>query len=267
MIKYVGPLTVADKIKTDRERREKIKKQFECTKAKIQKIREHDSTREIEYPQYKESYDYVDNLFPNLNIKKIKIFKASPKLLNKLGFGGAGGLYTLIYKTVIITRSVPNKNRYKYQVKAKISKDEVIVHELLHYCYFEEGQMSRSTEMKEEFAYGWSIGYLRSKGYSDEKIIKNNFLPFLYMGVRDKIFESILAANKITAVQYNYFSRKKKERTLRRYIRRVHTKSLATAMEKGYKLIGVYNQKLEETNPFQGKRDKKINQWDLIDLE
>ena len=56
-----------------------------------------------------------------------------------------------------------------------MSKDEVIVHELLHYCHASIGS-DTDINLSEEFAYGWSLGYLRAKGYSDEEIIENNLL-------------------------------------------------------------------------------------------
>jgi hypothetical protein len=47
-------------------------------------------------------------------------------------------------------------------------------------------------ELVEEFAYGLSLGYLRNKGYSDEDVIKNNYLPYLVDCVQRDAFEIIL---------------------------------------------------------------------------
>ena len=89
------------------------------------------------------------------------------------GFGGAGGFYSKTYKVIIISgKQKQRKKTYadRYSVSAKLEIDEVIVHELLHYCYFEEGKSNKSVGLNEEFAYGWSIGYLRKKGYTDDEL-------------------------------------------------------------------------------------------------
>ena len=84
-------------------------------------------------------------------------------------------------KTIVIPDLPPeNTTSKKNEIKAKITIDEVLVHELLHYVSDSQKKHVVSMELEEEFAYGNSIRYLKSKGYSDEDIVNNNFMPFLY---------------------------------------------------------------------------------------
>jgi hypothetical protein len=264
MIKYNSSLTVADIVKINRVKREKEKKNFEITKQNIEKIREHISTKIINYPEYEEAFDYVDELFPYSNAKLVTIFEASPRFLEKAGFGGIGGLYTKIHNTVIITKT-PHKKPCKYTVSAKITRDEVMVHELLHYCYFEEGRNSNSTALKEEFAYGWSVNYLRQKGHSDDDIVKYNFLPYLYSIVKTEMFKKILIQQKIKIDEYNSFSMKKKERMFGRYVKSLHASSVKEATKKGHIIIDIYDRK--RNNSSQDIEPEKINKFKLLDLD
>ena len=66
-------------------------------------------------------------------------------------------------------------------VKAEMSVDEILVHEMLHYISHKVNPAKRTMQVEEEFAYGNSADYLRSKGHDDDFIIKKNFMPYLIM--------------------------------------------------------------------------------------
>ena len=135
---------------------------------------------EIRYPMLSEAYDYVHSLFPGANVKSVTIFKCPVPLMEKYGFEGVEGFYSILLKTIIIAGKRKKEGRPgPFCVRAKIQQDEAIVHELLHYAYAAEGRTSVSSEMREEFAYGYSVGYLRGR-YTDEEIIEFNFLPYLF---------------------------------------------------------------------------------------
>ncbi|KKL46025.1 hypothetical protein LCGC14_2349720, partial [marine sediment metagenome] len=170
-------ITMVDVVVANHKKISSTKKQMALLRKNIDKIRNNINTKKINYPEFKECFDYVDNLFPRVNVKSVTLYKPSPKLMQKLGFGHAGGFYDRVSKIVVFTRFMSSiGTRDRYSIKAKLTQDEVIVHELCHYSYFEEGKSSVSQELNEEFAYGWSIGYLRQKGYSDEDIVDKNFL-------------------------------------------------------------------------------------------
>jgi hypothetical protein len=261
--------TLVDRVKLGQQIRSQRQKEFDDVKKKIDKIQNNINTEVIKYPEYKESYDYVDNLFPHIGVKTVSLFKANHKLLNKLGFGSAGGFYNNIYKTVIISdKFSKNKQCNKCAIEAKLTRDEVIVHELIHYCYFAE-QKTGSMHMNEEYAYGYSIGYLRQKGYSDDNIIKNNFLPYLVSSVRDKIFRSVLLENGIKMTDYNLFTTKKKMRIFKKYNKKVYDESLKQAIERGKKIIEIYNKKLnsENKNFTIEEEEKEENRFEIIDMD
>jgi hypothetical protein len=252
----------ADAVSNGISQRAARKKEFEKIKKNIERVRNSPSSIKILYPKYKEAFEYVDNLFPYCNVKDVTVYKVRASLLEKLGFGGAGGFYDRLYKTVVFASGKSSKST-KYSTCAKIDNDDVIVHELLHYCYFDEGKSCSSVALQEEFAYGNSIGYLRKKGYSDEEIVENNFLPFLVGNVRNKVAKSVLSENGVNVSEYNSYSISKKQKIMKRLGKKIHERSVEIAKENGLALIAIYSK--------DKKKDKKIrgedSRFTFIDLD
>ncbi len=254
----------------NRKNREKKKKQLEEHRKNMEVIKNSPVTDLIKYPEYKEAFDYVDNLFPGSNVKDINLYKTGAKLLEKLGYGGAGGFYDKETKVIVIASyQITYKNRYQhgynFDIKAKITKDEVIAHELCHYCFTEEGGVSNSREIQEEFAYGWTLGYLREKGYTDDEIIKNNYFPFMVNEVSEKALKYILAINNIPKKEYNSYSEYKRRIFFKRYGKKWHEKRKELATKKAEELIELYSRKLiEGTNCT--RKIVKYNRFDIMDI-
>ena len=254
----------------NRKDREKKKKQLEEHRKNMEIIKNSPVTDLIKYPEYKEAFDYVDNLFPGSNVKNIILYKTGAKLLEKLGYGGAGGFYDKETKVIVIASyQITNKNRYQYgynfSIKASITKDEVIAHELCHYCFAEEGGVSFSREIQEEFAYGWTLGYLRGKGYTDDEIIKNNYFPFMVDVSSDKALKYILSDNNISKKEYNSFSEYKRRMFFKKYGKKWHQKRKELATQKAKELIELYSRKLiEGTNCT--KIITKYNRFEIMDI-
>jgi hypothetical protein len=251
----------------NRQFREKSQKQFKQHVNNIEKIRKV-ALKEIHYPEFKEAYDYVDNLFPNVGVKDISIFKVEAKRLAKMGYGGAEGFYDSISKIVVICGARKEQIPYdkRFYVSAKIQKDEVIVHELCHYCYFFEGHRSVSTEIKEEFAYGWSMGYLRQKGYTDEQIIKKNFYPFLINVSQEEALVNILAQKGISHREYESHSRFQRKEFNRRFSGKIFLRAKEIALDRGYQLIEMYNRKMEQGTGCLDEEQESMDRFDLLDL-
>jgi hypothetical protein len=248
------------------QERQKYKEAFQLTQKNIEKVK-NIALQKIKYPEYQEAFDYVDNLFPRAKIKDVMIYKVAYRDLVKMGYGGVEGFYDPVSKIVVVSgahKKEPTFNK-ECSVVAKITRDEVIVHELCHYCYVFEGNRSTSVELKEEFAYGWSIGYLRGKGHSDEAIIKNNFLPFLINVSYTQATKNILAWAKITERKYNSFKNFERKEFNRRYGKKIFKRAKEIAMERGFKIINIYNKKLEEGTGFIDEAPN-CNRFDLLDL-
>jgi len=253
------------------KKRDKKIDEFNKHEKSMAKIKSSLNTVEIKYPEYKEAFDYVDKLFPGSKVKNVSLYKVSPKYLESLGYGGAGGFYCKNSKAIVISSYTPvvkNKyhSKYNFSIRAKITKDEVIVHELCHYCFVEEGSISGSREINEEFAYGWSIGYLRSKGHSDDFIIKKNFFPFLVEIKSKQALEYVLKLNGITRKEYDKFSNFKRKDFFKKYGKKWHEKRKELAYKYGEELISLYDRKAEE-GMFCAKDVVEINRFDILDLD
>jgi len=237
--------------------------QYVLTQKMIEKVKRI-SFKKIKYPEHQEAYDYVDNLFPSVKIKEVAVHKVLSKDLIKMGLDGVEGFYEPVTKIVVLSgshRSSRHGNTH-YKVDFKIEPDEVIVHELLHYCYHVSGHRSISSEMREEFAYGWSIGYLRQNGHSDDFIIRYNFLPYLIGLFNDKSTTKILAQNGITTAQYNTFSKYRKKECEKTYGRKAFELAKKMAMERGQKIVDIYSDKLKEG----GYSEVKVNKHGRLSM-
>jgi hypothetical protein len=238
----------------------------------MEKIKASPNTVKIQYPEYKEAYEYVDNLFPGSDVKSVTIYKVSPVYLEKLGYGGAGGFYCRYSKVIVVAAYTPKRkggyihSRYDFSVKAQITKDEVIAHELCHYCFVEEGGFSNSKEINEEFAYGWTVGYLRSKGHDDDFIITKNYFPFLVEIMSDKAMDYVLKLDGTTRKEYGKFSDFRKREFGKKYGMKWHEKRKELAYKRGEELIALYDRKaLEGTHCT--KEVTETDRFDLMELD
>jgi hypothetical protein len=248
------------------EHRKEAKKNYKLTIENIKKLKRY-ASKIIRYPEQAEAFEYVDKLFPKVGVKNVPIYKVSPKDMDRLGYGGVGGFIDTISKTVVVS-SVMSGFAGKAAHGAVVGKadvDEVIVHELCHYCYFAEGQRSVSRGMNEEFAYGWSIGYLRQKGHSDDYIIKYNFMPYFVGCAREEATKNILAQNGISHYEYNKQSAYQRKEFSGSYGKKIFERSKEIATDKGNKLIELYSKKLQE-GPALVDEDLDGNRFDILDL-
>ncbi len=121
-----------------------------------EKIKNHNLTVEVKYPEYKEAFDFVHKNFPSAKVKDQVIHLCDKVFLEKLGYEEIVGFYNDVVGMIVV---VKDSETHGY-----ISEDEAIVHELLH---------SVSADNKdEEFAYKESVLYFLQKGRDREYIIK-----------------------------------------------------------------------------------------------
>lgn len=245
-----------------KEYNNKDKEYREGIKNNINKIKSLKTTKLIKYPEYKEAFDYVYGLFPFSDVKEVEIYICSRRMLEKLGYKGVGGFFEKVLKTVIISDDL-NFSNIKSIAKVKITTDEVIVHELLHYVSDTQKKKISSVEMEEEFAYGNSIGYLKSKGYSNEDIVENNFLPFLVQTIdTQKILKSILVKNGWDLDLLKRSTKEKQKTVSKKYSLEITEAIKTEARKKGLNLIEIYCP--SKTEPL--KIDNGLKDFDLLDI-
>lgn len=251
-------------VKTNQQRREQEKTTIEKLRKNINKIKSYMHIVIIKYPDYKEVFEYVDKIFPDINIKEVLVYKVSKKHMIKLGFGHAGGFYDRLGKTVVISSSSAKQyQNNRSSIEAKITPDEVLVHELIHYCY-NEFNIYNNIDQHEEFAYGWSVGYLRQKGYTDEQIIKNNFLPYIVNTISNDVFKDVLLNNNIKFSDYNSYSNAKKIRIRRQFNREYEKQAIEKAYKIGHQLINIYSKKINNETVNNKKND--VSRYTFLDL-
>ena len=180
----------ADFIRASQHARSFVKKRIELNKNNIRAIKEHKQTRRLLYDEYPLAFDYVANLYPAIDIRAAMVFYSPSAIVSYFGFPGVGGFYDVGSQIVVITDCLDD---YEAKYKAEFTVDEVLCHELIHYCANFKKPLS-SRELEEEIAYGHSIKYLQLiKKHSDEFIIRKNLFPYLISVVnRSKVYQKVL---------------------------------------------------------------------------
>lgn len=238
------------------------------TQEDLDKLRTHKSTKVIKYPDFKEPFDYVHECFPGLDVKSITILEVERELLEKLGYKGVGGLYSSLWKTIVMTdtQDVPKPKR-KMAVQAKITKDEVVTHELLHYCSDLQGKTNTSADIEEEFAYGWCYGYLKRKGYTDDEIIGNNYLPYLVSTTdQQKVLCDVFKSKNISLQDFMTMPSTEKKKLLSKIRQPMHDRMLELARERGWQIIRIYAKKLRLEPDAKQEAQTEANRFDLMDV-
>lgn len=173
----------ADFIRQKEQARSAVRKSFQLTADRLTRIKSYENTRRVKYPEYKEAFDYVHELYPFAGVKQAFVYHTPKYFLNEVGYGGVGGFYDTYAKVVVITDWLGDDESHNpKKVQAKFTIDEVLCHELIHYCANYKLAVS-SRNVEEEIAYGKSIGYLRLKGHSDDFIIEKNMMPYLMTAI------------------------------------------------------------------------------------
>jgi len=233
-------------------------------------IKSHKNTKEIVYPEYKESFDYVDSNFPHALIKEVKVYLCDHKLFFDIGIGRSLGFYSPISKIIVVAKQRTMKRKpietLLESVEAKITLDEIIVHELLHYVSNSVVKGYVTREAEEEFAYGYSVRYLLDKGHSEKDIISNNFMPYL-IGVvdKEKIKRKVIKMSKDKlGYDYDYFNgltARKRKKDLKKVEKLLFKETIAEAKEIGKKIIKTYIDKKQII-----EQQKENNDFDFMNL-
>ena len=214
------------------------------------------------------AFDYVNNLFPECKVKEATIYKCSRAYLDSLGYKSAAGFFCRLKKVVVIPDKLDfseDPNSIWGSVKCTATIDEVIVHELLHYCSDRQDNYTTSVNIEEEFAYGNSIGYLKQKGYTKDEIIKNNFMPYLINSVDySKFLPDILVKNGYHIGELEFVSENKKEEILKKLEKQIFKQAWDRAWEKGEEIIKIYSSKRFKMN---NRINDNSKDFDFIDLE
>lgn len=240
---------------------------FESTRKKLDRIKKL-ALATIEYPTFREAYDYVDSLFPAAKVKEVVVYKVPVQIMEKLGFNGVEGFYSHLDHTVVIAGTRKNDIQFsRSPVRARVEKDEVLAHELIHYAYVAEGHYSVSSQMREEFAYGWSIGYLRQKGYTDSQIVKFNFLPYLFSIVYQDAIEATLTEMGIAKSDFREYSSYERKNFFRINERRINAQAKELAIDKGNQLIELYSQKMEDGCEHTDDEEEGFSRFELFELD
>jgi len=261
--------SLSDYIKFKKNQREKYQRAAIISVDHINKIKKHNSSKEIFYPEYKESFDYVNKIFPKAKVKNVSILIADRKFLDSLGYSSAKGFFNRLEGIIVLpnTDKIDDKKAWK-KVISLSKQDETIVHELLHFVSSTLSGPPTSMLAEEEFAYGYSINYLRSKGYSDEYIIKSILMPYLINDAidRSKIARTALVKYGYDLNKFSILSDNKQDEILDELVNKkdVYDMIVEEAVKKGQELVNVYSRKTIYIH--EDYDDIEKTKYDLLDI-
>ncbi len=225
--------------------RNEAKAAIELNEKRLFRIRQFKrSTKVIVYPEYKNAFDYVHELYPDAGVKQATIYQTSKAVLYEVGYKGVGGFYDTRSRVVVISNWVAPAEDYEDPVKAEFTIDEVLCHELIHYA----ANFNRPTSLRtveEEIAYGKSINYLRSNGRSDDFIIRKNMMPYLLTIVdKARIMHDVLYKAYATQLpDLAAISEEAKMMLVQQMSKRLEKAFMEEAYEIGKKMITLYGDK------------------------
>ena len=136
----------------------------------IQHILEDENTVEISFDTHPDPYHYIMWLFPLTDVKYVKVYLYDSDIAKgEFAKKGFCGLCDIDSNMLFIAKD---------RVKGKISIDEIMVHELLHYVALNECGVRMSDTYEEYFAYANSLQYFVHKGWKEKDIIFIYLLPY-----------------------------------------------------------------------------------------
>jgi len=222
-------------------------------------IKSAPGTYTVEYPQYQKAFDYVDSLFPSMGIKRITVYLCPKKTLEEAGYSKAGGVYCTYSRIIIVADDLSDENISGIWsgVRACTTPDETLVHELLHYASDMRVKGRHIDEAyEEEFAYGYSIPYFLSKGWTEETIIDNYFLPYLINKLdSESIKKKILFKNGHNLIAFYKLSNKEQNKVLKSVEKDLYDETIFRAREEGKRIFKSYKDKRPEKEPLDDDFD------------
>jgi len=224
----------------------------ECIMKRFDKIKSTEGTEMVQYPQYRNAFDYVDSFFPQAEIKNVIVYFCPKKTLADVGYKNSGGVYCTYSRVIVVANDLIEKcDGIWNSVRARTTPDETLVHELLHYASDSRIKGRKvSSIYEEEFSYGYSIPYFIQKGWTEETIIDNYFLPHL-INLLDKndIKKKVLSDNDHDWIEFLTMSDDEQKKVLKSVEQDLYDETIHRARKEGKKIFVAYKDKRPEKEP------------------
>jgi hypothetical protein len=160
-----------------REAKAKYRQRVSAESNKLKKIKNSPSTTKINKNDFIEAFKFVDERFPYAEVLYASIYLCSEAELARVGYQGVGGFYSRVSSEIFICDQTTCSYNSDFDICINMDNEDILVHELIHYT---ASFLNRvwPVDMEEEYAYGYSVPFFEKKGWSEEEIIKNYFLPY-----------------------------------------------------------------------------------------
>ena len=179
----------------------------------VNKIINHPDTVKKSIADWPNVYQFIKGQFPSIDVSDLPVYQVSVPVMSRYGFDECGGCYIDDMKLILLKDKIEIHKKPKGKFAQKmhtmlnenIDPEDIVVHELLHAISFKTRSLSAASlrwyespyggikyrSSEEEFVYTNCMPFYRSKGISDDQVIKSIFMPFcIFELTSDKDFIS-----------------------------------------------------------------------------
>lgn len=219
---------------------------------------------------------YLGLKFPDVDLSVVKLYLASPKVMEKSGWADIGGCYIRDKRTILVKDDI----NHRYKAKGKFQRlmrstcrmvadvEDVVIHEFIHAVSDLIGRaLSKYRHMEEEFVYTNCIDFYRQKGMDDESIVNNNFLPFCLQDVFESPKELLSVFAQIDkTIDIHNISEERYQKLLNTNADDLVPLFKKKAQEKAHKMIELYHKygaQMHKTSSVKTTEDMRFSSLDL----
>jgi len=161
---------------------------------------------EYKYPEHYKNYDYIDSIFIESEIKNVPFYLCEFKTIEDIE---CLGFYFNTLDKIIISKEAPIADPNP----VKFIREEILMHELLHYIFYHFGFYPETAENKEIFAYAFMMKYWKNNLHYTDEIIKKKMYPYFYNKTdKNKILSDFMMEKEnILLEDFLSFSNNKKQ--------------------------------------------------------
>lgn len=165
-------------------------------------------TKKKTIKDYPKVYNYVNEKY-KIDISDVPIYYFQSSLIEKnkksCGLNNAAGFFVKFLNSIYIKSRIEKHKKTKSKSKSKtfngqletlsvsVEEEDVVVHECLHAVSAKlKRKMNQYKNSEEAFVYTGSVDFYKEKGYTEEYIIDNIFLPFCVSDILQFRFKMVI---------------------------------------------------------------------------
>lgn len=250
---------------------------------RMNRIIKHETTQKTSILNYPEILSFIRNSFPDVDISSVPVYISDGLVMAKHGLSGMNGCYIAFLKTIFI-RKDPNvcdnaKGKFAKilaeKIKCPLEIDDIVVHELLHAVSNHMERVNfQYVNSEEDFVFGNSVEYYRSKKMSDNDIINKVLIAFCVNNTlgnkkaMSKIFAELKQQKSLSKVPWEAaYSDSEYLSFMNKHADVISDILIEFSKEEGLKMLQSYDNARKRTERPSSFEFNNTGRFGLLDLE